>query len=64
MAKSTLHIPPEKARTYSEALSDFLCWAAGFTAAGGDIGPVNLRDLRELNIEIKALDMGFREQED
>lgn len=44
-------------KAFSDAISDVLCWAAGFSAANTDrgvYGPMGIEQLRTLNIKLKA----------
>lgn len=53
----TLRLPKFEAERLSSALSDVLCWAAGFSAANYDRGvdgPMGIEQLRTLNIKLKA----------
>lgn len=47
-----LHLPVEDAEELSSSLSDFLCWCAGYRAAGGE-PPMGIEDARTLNIALK-----------
>ena len=53
----SLHMPLEAAESFSLALSDVLCWCAGFEAALTDLdsrtGPMGTERLRDLNIDLK-----------
>ncbi|MCL8382098.1 hypothetical protein [Xanthobacter aminoxidans] len=53
----SLRIPKAEAEQLSSALSDVLCWAAGFAAANYDrgvSGPMGIEQLRDLNRKLKA----------
>lgn len=54
--KDEIWFEPGDAESVSCALADTLCWFAGFQSAGGNIGPVDIEPLREMNRRLKQLD--------
>ena len=43
----------EQATSFSDSLSDVICWMEGFKSGGGNYSPGSLEELKELNIKIK-----------
>lgn len=48
----------EQCDTFTNALSDFLCWIEGFQCGGGKYTPQSIEPLRDLNIKLKAMHGG------
>jgi len=45
----------KEAESFSDALSDVVCWLSGFKSAGGVYAPESMEVLRDLNIKLKSL---------
>ncbi len=45
----------DQCQSYSDSLSDFLCWIEGFQAGGGKYSPQSIEPLRDLNIRLKEM---------
>lgn len=53
---NTIYFGPGEAEGLSCTIADINCWLNGFVAAGGDMDPINLHAMRNLNIALKDLD--------
>ena len=52
---NTIYFTSGEAEGLSCSVADINCWLYGFVAAGGDIDPISLSSLRELNRTLKEL---------
>lgn len=50
-----MKIGSDDAHMVSSSIADVLCWFAGYEAAGGSKGPINLEPLRDLKREMDRL---------
>ena len=53
-----MKLSKDKAILYTDAIADVVCWRNGFQAAGGNMEPINIEALIELQSQLKKIAYG------